>query len=977
MRASSGANIWIIGNEPNHPIEWSGADWDWGTSPPRPRSPEKEGEKITPQRYANCYKRVRAAIKAVPGHEKDDVLAAAVAPWNNLTAYPGNESGDWIRYFQDMLKLIGPDQCDGITLHTYSHGPEVDKIWSDAKMAPPFQAYHFHFHAYQDFMRAIPANMRHLPVYITETDQEQEWRNENTGWVRHAYGDIDNWNRNNLQKIRCLLLYRWPRLDKWFIEGKQGVIEDFQQAMDFKYQWNVGPVTAPLPDYRAIITLSQPFKEGKAGGEVMVRVQVRNTGALTWPHTGSNPVRLGYRWKDEKGKVVSDDADLRTPLPKAIATDNETTLQTKIIFPDVGGTYTLTLDLIHEGVGWFADKGSKPIKLTVKVSEPAPQQAFFPETRVWVRGPFLAFFRRYGVKVCGYPLTEARRQNEKMIQVFQRMVLEEYEPGKVRPQATGQQAYAAQRQLSELEGRIARLSSELAELEKVKSKPAPQPVVKDIIRRLPRDADMLFKRDDGDIKYIVIHHTGAPESVQVERVAQAHLAQFPAFIGQFFIDADGAILQTNPVNVVVDNKQEWIFAGVNIYVAGNFNDAIPSDAQLNSLAALTAWLLDAYKLPVDAVKGISEFSKTQSPGKQWLQGQRWKHILLGRLRMARAGLAVAGEGGTVDEALLTTLREQTTQLEKDKQRLQVEVDQLNNTVKDLRRVLASSPSKPGTPTGTPPTIIDLTAALPHHPTDVYKSRTLAQITHIAVHHSAAPAHIPAERIAAYHVQSESHLWPGIGYHYYIGPDGDIYQTQDLKLIVYHVHKHNDYTIGVCVAGNFADVIPTPAQINAAARLIIWLMQELHIPLANVKGHQEFPDNSTPCPGRQWLEDKKWRELLFAEIQEAQGDVAAPVARSMSHYVLFWRHDNDWARQDWEGAANYIAHFHPTVGFSVADAMNAERVTIVGGVAGVSQQDEDRLRAAGIQVERINGRDFAETKAILDQLAQSDQRFLNP
>ena len=80
--------------------------------------------------------------------------------------------------------------------------------------------------------------MRHLPVYLTETDQDDGWRNENNGWVQRAYGEIDWWNKQpGNQVIRAVILYRWPNVDKWGIEGKAGVIEDFKQAMAFKYNW--------------------------------------------------------------------------------------------------------------------------------------------------------------------------------------------------------------------------------------------------------------------------------------------------------------------------------------------------------------------------------------------------------------------------------------------------------------------------------------------------------------------------------------------------------------------------------------------------------------------------------------------------------------------------------------------------------------------------------------------------------------------
>ncbi len=193
---------------------------------------------ITPSRYATCYRLCRDAIHAVPGHEDDQVLIGSVAPWNNQTTYPGNPNGDWVQYFQDILIELGAGGCDGITIHTYTHQADANLIYSDAKMNPPFQDRHYEFRAYQDFMHAIPADMRHLPTYITETDQDVSWLNRNIEWVQRAYGEIDYWNRQpGNQQIRSLILYRWPKIDRWYIEGKAGVIADFQDALVHDYRW--------------------------------------------------------------------------------------------------------------------------------------------------------------------------------------------------------------------------------------------------------------------------------------------------------------------------------------------------------------------------------------------------------------------------------------------------------------------------------------------------------------------------------------------------------------------------------------------------------------------------------------------------------------------------------------------------------------------------------------------------------------------
>ena len=57
-----------------------------------------QGEVLTPALYARCYALCRSAIRSLPGHRDDQVLVAAVAPWNDQTRYAGNEWGDWAVY---------------------------------------------------------------------------------------------------------------------------------------------------------------------------------------------------------------------------------------------------------------------------------------------------------------------------------------------------------------------------------------------------------------------------------------------------------------------------------------------------------------------------------------------------------------------------------------------------------------------------------------------------------------------------------------------------------------------------------------------------------------------------------------------------------------------------------------------------------------------------------------------------------------
>ncbi len=378
VQASPGCHLWIIGNEMNLAIE-------------RPGGPG--GQIITPQLYASCFKKCRDQIRSRAGHEQDQVMPGAVGPWNIETTYPGNSSGDWVRYFGDILALLG-DEVDGLSLHTYTHGQEPHLVFDNATMQAPFDDYHYHFRAYQDLMRAIPAGLRDRPVYVTETDQYAAWRDQNSGWVRNAYKEIDDWNRVAAnQPIQALVLFRWiigdpndPQQVGWAIENKPGVQDDFRDALDNEYR-----VVLPhiQPDYRAAwLEVKAPMRMAP-GAVVQFSTRVRNDGRSTWTRSGAQAVQLGYRWIDAAGNVL--EGQQRTKLPSSVSPGGTVMLsQSTVQALDTPGYYTLELDLVEGASGWFAAHGSPtwqakgvqigPLYRAAWLSVDAPSQGTAGET---------------------------------------------------------------------------------------------------------------------------------------------------------------------------------------------------------------------------------------------------------------------------------------------------------------------------------------------------------------------------------------------------------------------------------------------------------------------------------------------------------------------------------------------------------------------------------------------------------------------
>lgn len=171
---------------------------------------------------------------------------------------------------------------------------------------------------------------------------------------------------------------------------------------------------------------------------------------------------------------------------------------------------------------------------------------------------------------------------------------------------------------------------------------------------------------------------------------------------------------------------------------------------------------------------------------------------------------------------------------------------------DVRWQGQPEPTEP--PVEPPPAykINNIIDKLTKHPTKTYRTRELAGVESIVIHHSAVDPSVDAYRIAAYHV---NHLdWPGIGYHYVVTAEGIIYQTNKVETLSYHVGRMNPQCVGICLLGNFTDVVPPQAQQDAAK----WLVEQLQgsvLPEAEGTGHRLVPYTATSCPGatyKQWL-----------------------------------------------------------------------------------------------------------------------------
>jgi len=129
---------------------------------------------------------------------------------------------------------------------------------------------------------------------------------------------------------------------------------------------------APLPDgaFRAELRALEVPRVVRVRALFKIRVAVRNLGDSAWParERGLSPYRISAanRWLDADGRTVTND-DGRGALPRDLPPGEEAEITFHVNAPRRPGDYLIELDMLQEGVSWFALKGSRTLRVPVKV----------------------------------------------------------------------------------------------------------------------------------------------------------------------------------------------------------------------------------------------------------------------------------------------------------------------------------------------------------------------------------------------------------------------------------------------------------------------------------------------------------------------------------------------------------------------------------------------------------------------------------
>ena len=104
---------------------------------------------------------------------------------------------------------------------------------------------------------------------------------------------------------------------------------------------------------------------------------------------------------------------------------------------------------------------------------------------------------------------------------------------------------------------------------------------------------------------------------------------------------------------------------------------------------------------------------------------------------------------------------------------------------------------------------------------------------------------------------------GIGYHYFIEKDGQVFQTRDENEIGMHARHYNAHSIGICYEGGLDEKgRPADTRTEAQKAAILFLLKDLKkdYPNAKVVGHRDFPNVKKECPCLDVASDPDYRQL---------------------------------------------------------------------------------------------------------------------
>ena len=140
-------------------------------------------------------------------------------------------------------------------------------------------------------------------------------------------------------------------------------------------------------------------------------------------------------------------------------------------------------------------------------------------------------------------------------------------------------------------------------------------------------------------------------------------------------------------------------------------------------------------------------------------------------------------------------------------------------------------------------------------------------------------------------------WSGIGYHFYVRKNGEIYRGRPIETVGAHCTGYNSNSIGVCFEGNYETECQMPDAQLESGRELIEKIKGIYS-WVEVKRHCDL--GTTACPGKNFpfsmlnkkalltsAEDITDALAKIIEINDKNGFVAALNDAKFQNTPLYW------------------------------------------------------------------------------------------
>ena len=117
---------------------------------------------------------------------------------------------------------------------------------------------------------------------------------------------------------------------------------------------------------RALFSTARSRVQARAGQELSVAVRVKNSSRETFPH-GEGVFGLSYHLRSSDGRSIQHDNE-RMYIPSPLHPGAEVEMTLNLRAPLTSGDYVVEIDLVWEGIMWFADLGNPPAVVMLDIS---------------------------------------------------------------------------------------------------------------------------------------------------------------------------------------------------------------------------------------------------------------------------------------------------------------------------------------------------------------------------------------------------------------------------------------------------------------------------------------------------------------------------------------------------------------------------------------------------------------------------------